>query len=95
VQSGSAGTRCVDADPLLARPGYWADPTDPSKPAATGAAKAIWVEGDYHLKAGSPCVDTGDPTLASPAALFDIDGQPRPIGAAPDIGCDELGPLSK
>ncbi len=95
VQGGSAGTHGLDADSGFVRPGYWADPTDSSKPAATGDGKAVWVEGDYHLKAGSPCIDAGDPVLASSCILFDIDGQPRPVGAAPDIGCDELGPLPK
>lgn len=41
---------------------------------------------DAHLAAGSPCVDAGDPNNA-PAV--DIDGEPRPVGAAPDIGADE------
>jgi hypothetical protein len=95
VQGGSAGTHGLDADPAFVRPGYWADPVNPSQPAAIGTAKAVWVEGDYHLKAGSPCIDAGDPVLASPWALCDTDGQPRPAGAAPDIGCDEAGPLSK
>jgi hypothetical protein len=95
VQGGSAGTHCIDAEPAFVRPGYWADPTNPSKPAVVGDTKAVWVGGDYHLKAGSPGIDTGDPALASPWGLFDIDGQPRPIGAAPDIGCDEYSPVPK
>jgi len=39
---------------------------------------------DWHLDAGSPCIDQGTAAGAPPA---DIDGQPR--DATPDIGCDE------
>jgi hypothetical protein len=41
---------------------------------------------DLHLRAGSPAIDAGDPSLF-PAV--DIDGQLRPIGGAPDAGADE------
>jgi hypothetical protein len=40
---------------------------------------------DYHLQAGSPAVDQGDPSAVSD----DVDGDPRPHGALPDIGADE------
>jgi parallel beta-helix repeat protein/predicted outer membrane repeat protein len=41
---------------------------------------------DYHLKAGSPCIDTGTSTGAP---TNDIDGDVRPKGAGYDIGSDE------
>jgi chitodextrinase len=41
---------------------------------------------DLHLRAGSPAIDAGDPSLF-PAV--DIDGELRPIGGAPDAGADE------
>jgi hypothetical protein len=44
---------------------------------------------DLHLRTGSRCVDAGDPTEA-PAT--DYDGDPRPIGAGPDVGPDEHAP---
>jgi hypothetical protein len=43
---------------------------------------------DWHLAAGSPAIDAGDPN-DFPAK--DFDGQSRPRGAAPDAGADETG----
>ncbi len=45
---------------------------------------------DYHLLPTSPARDTGTAMLA-PA--FDLDGHPRPFGAAFDVGAYELGSL--
>ncbi|MBI5115220.1 hypothetical protein HZA56_01990 [Candidatus Poribacteria bacterium] len=45
-----------------------------------------WTEGDYHLNPASPCVDAGS---ISGVPADDIDGDPRPVGALPDIGSDE------
>lgn len=48
---------------------------------------------DFRLTPPSPCVDAGDPT-ATPGVggvpLLDIDGDPRLLGAAVDMGIDEL-----
>ena len=48
------------------------------------------ANGDYHLSNGSPCIDAGDP-VNYPAT--DFEGDPRPIGPAPDIGVDEYRSL--
>lgn len=44
----------------------------------------------YKLPPGSPCVDAGDPVAV--LAATDYEGDPRVIGAAPDIGADEYSP---
>jgi hypothetical protein len=50
--------------------------------------------GDFHQLAGSTAtIDLGFSGLGMQAlGTFDIDGQPRTIGAAPDIGADEFQP---
>jgi hypothetical protein len=45
--------------------------------------------GDYHIGPGSGALDRG---LGS-RIFEDIDGDPRPIGAAPDLGADEIWQL--
>jgi predicted outer membrane repeat protein len=42
--------------------------------------------GDYHLTAGSPCIDTG---TNNGAPTIDFDGEYRPQGLVVDIGADE------
>lgn len=41
---------------------------------------------DYHLSEGSPAVDRGE---ILPSVDTDLEGQPRPMGLASDIGCYE------
>lgn len=52
----------------------------------TGNAMFVNDPSDLHLKAGSPAIDKADP--ASTEAV-DLDGRPRPVGAARDIGAYE------
>ena len=40
----------IDADPMFAKVGYWADPNDPSMSVAPNDPGAVWIDGDYHLK---------------------------------------------
>ena len=47
------------------------------------------VPGDIHLRAGSPCIDTG---TCTGAPTTDFEGDPRPTGAGCDMGADEFVP---
>jgi len=48
---------------------------------------------DYHLQPGSPCIDTGDNSAVPPSVKTDLDGKPRIMGKAVDMGAYELKPL--
>ena len=50
VAGGWSGIGNVDAQPLFARPGYWATVDDPNVPVDPGNAEAVWIDGDYHLQ---------------------------------------------
>jgi predicted outer membrane repeat protein len=58
----------------------------------TGTDPSVW---DFHLQAGSPCIDKGSNTVPG-LPLFDIDGEPRIMdgsgdgGAIADMGVDEV-----
>ena len=47
------------------------------------------VNGDYHLRLDSPCIDAGDQTLANLPGL-DIDGEARVVLGDTDMGADEV-----
>jgi hypothetical protein len=49
--------------------------------------------GDYHLSTGSPCRNTGTPSAVG-LPTTDIDGAPRFVGSAVDMGVDEVPTLS-
>ena len=59
------------------------EPNDPN---------AIWIEGDYHLLPGSPCIDAGDPNYIAEPNETDLDGKPRVIGGRIDMGAYEYSP---
>lgn len=46
------------------------------------------ANGDYHLRADSPCIDRGSTFPA--VATIDVEGDPRIVGAKVDTGADEL-----
>jgi len=55
------GTRTPFGDPCFISPGYW-------------DADGLWVDGDYHLRPTSPCIDAGDPEFISEPANPTIPG---------------------
>lgn len=78
VQGSWPGQGNLDADPLPASPGSWDDNGTPAD-----ISDDFWVHGDYHLLAGSPCVDAAD---GDAAPLSDIEGRPRFDDAVADSG---------
>jgi hypothetical protein len=66
VLGGSKGLHIIDADPMFEAPGAWTDPGTPDDP-----SDDTWTYGDYHLQAGSPCIDQADDDEKPPA---DADG---------------------
>ncbi len=56
------------------------------------SADPLFVDstGNYHLQAGSPCIDAGDDTAVQTGET-DLDGNPRIMGAQVDIGTYECG----
>ena len=56
VQGGyDPGIQIIDVDPMFTAPGTWIDPGTPDD-----ASDDEWSYGDYHLQAGSPCIDQAD-----------------------------------
>ncbi len=49
------------------------------------------AHGNYRLQAGSPARDAGTASPPGGLGLFDLDGNPRTFGPAPDIGAFEIG----
>ncbi len=70
------GTGNIGADPCFVSPGYW-------------DANGVWIDGDYHLLPGSPCIDAGDPNYIAEPNGTDLDGKPRIIGGRIDMGAYE------
>lgn len=63
----------------------------PDLPYVNVLADPLFVDranGNYHLAAGSPCIDAGDITIPN-MPLFDIDHEGRICGRSVDIGVDE------
>ncbi|MCK4341517.1 MAG: hypothetical protein KAY37_07340, partial [Phycisphaerae bacterium] len=83
LQGGWPGLGNIDADPFFVAAGHWEDPATPSDP-----WDDVWVAGDYHLTAESPCVNRGD-NEAPGLPAQDLDGQPRIQMCRVDMGVDE------
>jgi len=79
-----AGNDNIGDDPLFVR-----DPDDGGDGWGVGNNDDY---GDLHLQAGSPCMDTGDSTAVPVDVDTDLDGNPRIVGDAVDMGAYEVPP---
>ncbi|NIO16688.1 MAG: hypothetical protein GTN70_06780 [Deltaproteobacteria bacterium] len=70
----------ISSTPSFTVPGHWDDK------GTTGKADDEWVDGNYHLEAGSPCIDSG---TSQDAPSEDFDGISRPQGLGYDMGAYE------
>lgn len=73
----------LSGDPLFVLPGHVDDAGTPGDLLDDG-----WVEGDYHLMTGSPCIDTAGASGAPPT---DLAGTSRPCQSGFDMGAFEGG----
>jgi len=92
VQGGYPGQGNIDADPCFVDPGYWADANDANIIVEPSDPNAVWVDGDYHLLVGSPCIDTGDPNYVPEPNETDLDGKARIVNNRIDMGAYEYSP---
>ena len=72
----------IDDDPMFVR-----EPNDGGDGWGVGNNDDF---GDLHLRAGSPCINSGDPYLFVDSESVDIDGEPRIFDGLIDIGADEF-----
>ncbi|MHC4483353.1 MAG: choice-of-anchor Q domain-containing protein, partial [Planctomycetota bacterium] len=84
VQGGYSGVGNIDADPCFVSAGYWADANDPNILVEPNDPNAVWIDGDYHLLPGSPCIDAGDPNYIAELDATDLDGNPRIVDGNSD-----------
>jgi len=94
VQPGYWDVNSIPGPPIPP-PGPHIPPSPPPPPpdSQPGAALSYtWVEGDYHLLPGSPCIDAGDPNYVVEPNQTDLDGRPRIIGGRIDMGAYEYSP---
>lgn len=82
VQGSYTGTGNSDLLPQFVNAGSWDDNGTPAD-----ITDDIWHDGDYHLLAASPCIDSGT-TVGAPTV--DIELIARPQGAEVDMGAHEF-----
>jgi outer membrane protein assembly factor BamB len=91
IPFGGADSNNIDDYPMFVRDTNdggdgWGD--DPCTPDVNEAANDDF--GDLHLRMTSPCIDAGDPASWIGPDAVDIDGEPRIMGPAVDMGADEF-----
>jgi hypothetical protein len=73
----------INLDPMFVRP---------PDPGADGTWDGVDDDyGDLRLRAGSPCIDTGDPNFSPAPGETDLEGHARVLCARVDMGTYEFG----
>jgi len=85
IQGGWEGQGNINLDPCFVQPGHWDDNGTPDTD-----HDDFWINGDYHLLPGSPCINAGDPNYIAEPNETDLDGRPRVIGGRIDMGAYEF-----
>jgi hypothetical protein len=63
---------------------------DPTFVSPVAAFFSPTTTGDYRLRAGSPCIDAGNNAAVPSGVTTDLDGNPRIVGPAVDMGAYEF-----
>jgi L-ascorbate metabolism protein UlaG (beta-lactamase superfamily) len=87
IQGGWEGDGNINADPLFAEAGRWADVNDPNIAVEPNDPNAVWVDGDYHLKSPAGRWDLGSESwviddVTSPC--IDAGDPNSPVGDEPE-----------
>jgi predicted outer membrane repeat protein len=72
---GGVGNRTLE--PGFRTPGVWVDISDPNVVVGPDDPNALWLEGNYRLTAGSPCIDAGDNAAVPTGVTTDLNGWSR------------------
>jgi hypothetical protein len=82
IEGGWPGIAVIDAEPNFVVPGAWVDVNDPNIIVEPNDPNALWLEGDYHLLAGSACIDVGD-NASLGEDVTDLDGDSNTVEPLP------------
>ncbi len=84
------------SDPLFARRGYWTDPDDSAVVLTQNDDRAVWMDGDYHLRSQAgrwdpsegiwSCDDVTSPAIDAGSPASPVRYEPAPNGNAVNMG---------
>jgi hypothetical protein len=89
VGLGSPGTISVSADRSILRGTIAGGVSVTQSDTSPGDVFVAAAAKNFHLRADAPVIDQGGPPVSGESDR-DVDGQPRAVGAATDLGADEF-----